>query len=153
MSNPYDFLTQSISLILLSITGNFFSIPEVHAQNFRDPTDKLHPHQLIKTHSLIAQLNEEIKFKIGANSATIKGGVARGTVNTYTLGAKEGQTIDLEIQSVEGNAIFTILTPEGKMLVTEQKSWSGKLPTSGTYQIIIGTERGGASYTLSVRIK
>ena len=102
---------------------------------------------------LIARQPQQIQFKRGANSAERKGGVARGEVMVYTINAKKGQTMNIEIQSVEGNAVFKVINPNTKGVAEGKKSWSGKLPQTGKYQIVVGTERGGASYTLSVAIK
>ena len=101
---------------------------------------------------LIARKPQQIQFKRGASSAERKGGVARGEVIIYTINAKKGQTMNIEIQSVEGNAVFKVVAPNTKGVAEGQKSWSGKLPQTGQYQIVVGTERGGASYTLSVSI-
>lgn len=40
---------------------------------------------------LIAQVQQRIQFKKGTRSAEIKGGVARGAVNTYLIEAQKGQ--------------------------------------------------------------
>ncbi|MBE9094419.1 hypothetical protein [Tychonema sp. LEGE 07203] len=101
---------------------------------------------------LIAQRQQQIKFKRGASSAEVKGGVARGEVMIYLIRAKQGQTMNIEIQSVEGNAVFKVVDPNTNAVAEGEKSWSGKLPQTGQYQIVVGTERGGASYTLSVGI-
>ncbi|MEG4112751.1 MULTISPECIES: hypothetical protein [unclassified Microcoleus] len=101
---------------------------------------------------LMSQRQQEIQFKRSASSAEVKGGVARGEVMIYLINAKEGQTMNVEIQSVEGNAVFKIVDPNTNAVVEGEKSWSGELPQTGKYQIVVGTERGGASYTLSVSI-
>ncbi|MEG4197745.1 hypothetical protein [Microcoleus sp. Pol12A5] len=101
---------------------------------------------------LMSQRQQEIQFKRGASSAEVKGGVARGEVMIYLINAKEGQTMNVEIQSVEGNAVFKVVDPNTNAVVEGEKSWSGELPQTGKYQIVVGTERGGASYTLSVSI-
>lgn len=100
----------------------------------------------------MAQQPQEIQFKRGASSAEVKGGVARGEVMIYLINAKEGQTMNVEIQSVEGNAAFKVVDPNTNAVAEGEKSWSGELPQTGEYQIVVGTERGGASYTLSVSI-
>lgn len=102
---------------------------------------------------LIAQRPQRIQFKRGASSAQRKGGVARGEVAIYLINANKGQTMNVEIQSVEGNAVFKVVDPNTNALVEEAKSWSGELPQKGDYQIVVGTERGGTSYTLSVSIE
>jgi hypothetical protein len=102
---------------------------------------------------LMAKVQQRIQFKKGTHSAEIKGGVARGTVNTYLIKAKKGQKMNIKIQSVEKNAVFNIIDPNTKTIVKESKSWSGELSQTGDYQIAIGTERGGASYSMSVSIE
>ncbi|MEG4804525.1 hypothetical protein QUB63_27325 [Microcoleus sp. ARI1-B5] len=101
---------------------------------------------------LMAQRQQQIQFKTGASSAEVKGGVARGEVMIYLISAKQGQTMNVEIQSVEGNAVFKVVDPNTNAVAEGEKSWSGELPQTGKYQIVVGTERGGASYTLSVSI-
>ena len=102
---------------------------------------------------LMAKVQQRIQFKRGTHSAEIKGGVARGTVNTYSIAAKKGQKMKIEIQSLEKNAVFNIIDPNTKTIVKESKSWSGELSETGDYQIAVATERGGASYNMSVSIK
>jgi hypothetical protein len=108
-----------------------------------------------KSQFLIVQNPQEqtIKFKTGSHSAIVSGGIARGTVNTYVLEANKGQTISLTITSIENNVVFQILDPTGKSIVKEKANFSGKLPRSGKYKIVVGTTRGGASFKLSVSIK
>lgn len=102
---------------------------------------------------LMAKVQQRIQFKKGTHSAEIKGGVARGTVNTYFIEAKKGQKMKIEIQSLEKNAVFDIIDPNTKTIVKESKSWSGELSQTGDYEIAVGTERRGASYHMSVSIK
>lgn len=102
---------------------------------------------------LMAKVQQRIQFKKGTHSAEIKGGVARGTVNTYLIKAKKGQKMNIKIQSVEKNAVFNIIDPKTKTIVKESKSWSGELSQTGDYEIAVGTERGGASYNMSVSVK
>lgn len=101
----------------------------------------------------MAKVQQRIQFKKGTHSAEIKGGVARGTVNTYLIKARQGQRMKIEIQSLEKNAVFNIIDPKTKTIVKGSKSWSGKLSETGDYVIAVGTERGGASYSMSVSIQ
>jgi hypothetical protein len=99
-----------------------------------------------------------IQFRPGSSSATVTGGVVLGSRNRYVLGARAGQTMLVNITSVEENAVFTIYAPGGQLLPgseagEEWKSWSGILPTTGDYTIVIGTTRGNASYSLAVTIR
>ena len=105
-----------------------------------------------KSAVLVAQ-KQRIQFKKGTHSTEIKGGVVRGTINTYLIKAQKGQKMTIKIQSVEKNAVFNVVDTNIKTIIKESKSWSGVLSQTGDYQISVGTERGGSSYTMSVLIK
>lgn len=64
----------------------------------------------------------------------------------------------VKIASLENNAVFDVTTPANKAgqrrsLKRETVSWSGTLPQTGDYQIVVGTTRGNASYRLQVTIR
>ncbi|BAZ06116.1 hypothetical protein [Calothrix sp. NIES-3974] len=94
-----------------------------------------------------------VSFPKGASSTTVKNAVVRGDRDTYILGAKQGQTINLKITSLEKNAVFEVIAPNGQTLIPEATTWNGKLPVNGDYQVIVGGTRGNASYELAVEIK
>ncbi|MDY6898753.1 MAG: hypothetical protein SWZ49_11835 [Cyanobacteriota bacterium] len=94
-----------------------------------------------------------VKFDRGASSKTIKDSVIRGTRDIYLLGANKGQQMNLDITSLEDNAVFDVISPNGQILQQETKNWSGTLPQKGDYQIVVGGTRGNATYELSTEIK
>ncbi|MEM9927964.1 MAG: hypothetical protein AAF915_30310 [Cyanobacteria bacterium P01_D01_bin.50] len=69
-----------------------------------------------------------VNFDRGSTSKTIKNAVVRGTRNTYLFGAKKGQQMNLKITSLENNAVFDVISPDGKTLQRSATNWSGKLP-------------------------
>lgn len=108
-----------------------------------------------------------VRFAKGAKSATVADSVIRGERSLYTIAANRGQNASLRITSVENNAVFAIYEPgakptmqdgmvdvAGKTLpgADEAKSWSGTLPSTGTYLIVVGGTRGNATFRLSVGI-
>ena len=103
--------------------------------------------------------NKRIKFPKGEYSTTIENACARGEQHTYLVGAKKGQTMIVTIMSVEDNAVIQIVDVKtdyylpGSEDGTDIKRWSGELPSSGDYQIIVGSTRGGTEYTLKVTIE
>jgi hypothetical protein len=103
--------------------------------------------------AILAALQQRIQFRKGAHSTEIKGAVARGTVNSYSIAVQKGQKIKIKVKSVEKNAVFNVIDASKKTTIKESKSWSGVVSKTGDYQIDVGTERGGASYTLSVSVK
>lgn len=96
---------------------------------------------------------QRIQFAPGAVSAVVEGAVVRGTRNIYLFRARRGQTIILNITSLEQNADFDIQAPNGQFLKLEATSWRGELPVTGDYSVIVGGTRGNASYKLEVIIK
>ncbi len=104
---------------------------------------------------LIAQKSRtyRMRFSPGKNGATVNNSVVRGTRDTYIVAAKARQTMRVNISSLEKNAVFDIKGPNGRTLAQERTSWSGTLPATGDYEVIVGGTRGNASYTLRVSAK
>lgn len=106
----------------------------------------------VKPTMLVAQKSRtyRMRFAPGKNGATVNNSVVRGTRDTYIVAAKARQTMRVNISSLEKNAVFDIIGPNGRTLAQERTSWSGTLPATGDYEIIVGGTRGNASYTLRV---
>ncbi len=98
-------------------------------------------------------LVSQIRFAPGTNTTTVNQSVVRGSRNIYLLKANQGQRMDLKITSLENNAVFDVIAPNGQVLKTEATQSSLKLPTTGNYEIIVGGTRGNASYQLTVKIQ
>ena len=97
---------------------------------------------------------EEVRFDPGTFGTTIEGGVLRGeTGPVYGLVAAEGQTIDINITSLEENGIFNLAAPNGKVLVNESTNFTTELPATGLYLISTGGVRGNVSFTLEIEIR
>jgi hypothetical protein len=115
---------------------------------------------LLATCALAAQqgLTKRVRFARGRTTATLKNSVVRGTQDRYTLGARAGQKMSVQLTSVERNAVFNIYTPDGGTLEgagegQDATDWSGELPSSGDYVIEVGGTRGNATYTLKVTVR
>ncbi|MBX3000998.1 MAG: LysM peptidoglycan-binding domain-containing protein [Caldilineaceae bacterium] len=95
-----------------------------------------------------------IQFARGETSATVTGGIIVGEQARYILGARSGQTMVINISSVENNAVITVAAPNGQILsAADARSWSGVLPQTGDYLVTVGSVRGNASYNLVVTIQ
>ncbi|MEP6514806.1 hypothetical protein [Microcoleus vaginatus] len=148
MNKPAKTFKHPLNILIIGLSALAIIPASVKAVSRNVPATN----SLEKPAILMSQRQQEIQFKRGSSSAEVKGGVARGEVMIYLINAKEGQTMNVEIQSVEGNAAFKVVDPNTNPVAEGEKSWSGELPLTGQYQIVVGTERGGASYTLSVSI-
>lgn len=103
-------------------------------------------------------ITKRVRFAKGKSSATLSGAVVRGDRDTYILGAKAEQMMTVKITSTERNAVFQITDPNGEFLQDagdgdDAMNWTGSLPESGNYRIIVGGTRGNATYKLTVSIK
>jgi hypothetical protein len=115
---------------------------------------------------------EIIRFERGASSKEISGAAIRGERSLYSLDAGSGQRLSVGISAAEDNAVFQIYGPGaqaerrdygveilgGKTLPgagegDDAKKWSGILPDTGTYLVVVGPTRGNATYTLTVSIR
>jgi len=105
-----------------------------------------------------AGLISRVRFARGDAAATLRGAVVRGDFDVYILRGNAGQLMNAGISSTENNAVFQIKGPDGAELAgarsgDDTMNWSGKLPRSGDYRIVVGGTRGNATYKLTVGIR
>lgn len=158
-----NFYTALYSLLALSFTaGTAFTQPMagLHSSNALKVDNIKSQTAKTAAPTLVAQQSRtlRIRFAPGKDSATIKESVIRGTRDIYLLNAQQGQTMIVKIVSLENNAVFDVAAPPNRVgqrrsLKREAISWSGTLPQTGDYQIVIGTTRGNASYRLQVTVR
>lgn len=100
-----------------------------------------------------------IRFARGATSAVVEGAVLRGERATYLARARAGQRMRVQVTSPEDNAVFQLHGPgragtlPGAGETDDATAWSGVLPRSGDYRIVVGGTRGNAGYRLRVEIR
>jgi hypothetical protein len=100
---------------------------------------------------------QRISFAAGATSGAVDGAVVRGTEQRYLLGAGAGQLMHVQIDALEHNAVFALLDPAGQALSgaepgADATDWSGTLPSTGDYQIVVGATRGNATFHIDITI-
>jgi hypothetical protein len=112
-----------------------------------------------------------VRFAAGAAAAEITGGIARGEVACFTVAARKGQHMRVSQPGREdSNIVIQIYAPRwlvarspngirvrglalpGAAEGQDAKTWSGTLPTSGNYLLVLGTTWGGGEYRLRVEI-
>ncbi|MBS1186009.1 MAG: hypothetical protein H6R04_27 [Burkholderiaceae bacterium] len=126
---------------------------------------------LVAGSSFARDNQKELRFAPGTSSATVSNSVIRGDRDIYSVTAKAGQTMTVAVSAKEDNAAFQIYEPGAKFVKEDgmtdikgatlpkageeddAKSFSGPLPKSGKYLIVVGGTRGNASYKLKVAIK
>jgi hypothetical protein len=135
--------------LALSLVLALVSLPFGSQHSFSQPTPQLAQRSPTRV----------IRFKPGSNSAIVQNSVVRGDRDIYLLDAKKGQVMQVKITSLENNAVFDIATPVNPATQTRRVlkagvvGWSGTLPQSGEYQVIVGGTRGNATYRLQVVIR
>ncbi|MDY7016457.1 MAG: hypothetical protein SVX43_23240 [Cyanobacteriota bacterium] len=97
---------------------------------------------------------QRLQFAPGTTSTVVEHSVVRGMRDTYILRARAGQVMTVDLTSLEDNAVFELVAPNGEVILTESYGWKGFLPgeDAGDYKIIIGGMRGNATYTLNIEI-
>ncbi len=117
---------------------------------------------LLTASAAVAQ--KRVKFPPGRTTAILKGKTTGGPSEsggmnpvTYVLRARKGQQMILHLTSAKKNALFGLYAP-GMDLVEGAQSvadWSGTLPKSGDYEIIVfpEDEMTNTTFTLEVTIR
>ncbi len=105
-----------------------------------------------------------VKFPPGRTTAVLKGKTTGGPSESggmdpvaYRLRARRGQQMSLHLVSAKKNAVFGVYLPgmdllEGAQGVTD---WSGPLPKTGDYEIIVypDDEATDTTFTLEITIR
>jgi len=108
----------------------------------------------------VAEEKPRIAFAKGADSAVCKGEIQGMDRDIYPITAKAGQTMHVKVSNRLHLVLFHLQKP-GKAVAYLPKAgteddateWTGVLPESGTYKIIVGAMRGeDTTYTPDVRI-
>ena len=107
---------------------------------------------------------KRVKFPPGRTTVILKGKTTGGPSESggmnpvsYKLRARKGQTMTLHLTSAKKNALFGLYAP-GMDLVEGAQSvadWSGQLPKTGDYEIIVfpEDEKTDTTFTLEVSIR
>ncbi len=113
-----------------------------------------------------------VQFAPGASAANIEGGIARGEIACLTLGARAGQHVSIVQRSRgEDNIAMQFYRPGWKIdrgaegidihgsalpgaeEAADAPGWTGQLPTTGNYLLVLGTTRGSGAYRIRIEIR
>jgi hypothetical protein len=103
-------------------------------------------------------INRRVQFPRGRTTAVLKGKANWGANYIYRLRARAGQTM---IVHVTGVTTFRIIAPGSRNYealdgADNVQDWTGELPRTGDYQIIVGHANDNytlAPYTLEVTVR
>ena len=101
--------------------------------------------------------DQPIRFAVGPLDVELNGAVISGQRDRYSLSMLAGETLDVQISSLEANAVFSILGPDQVALPGTEEGkdtiqWAVPIPADGAYSILVGSTRGNATYTLKVKV-
>jgi hypothetical protein len=98
--------------------------------------------------------NRRVQFRRGSSSATVQGKVSIAFPDTLLVGARAGQVMTVKLTSAQKSVRFLVMSPQSTSLLADNaRTWTGTLPETGDYHIIVdGDERGG-TYTMTISIK
>jgi hypothetical protein len=95
-----------------------------------------------------------VQFKRGTSSTTLQGKVSLVLPDTYLIGARAGQVMTIELTSPRPSIKFMVMNSRTTaMLADNTRSWTGTLPESGDYHIIVEGDEKGGTYTMTISIK
>jgi len=117
---------------------------------------------LLTTSATWAQ--KRVKFPPGRTTVVLKGRTTGGPSEsggmnpvTYVLRARKGQTMTLHLTSAKKNAVFGVYAPGTELIEGAQSiaDWSGELPKTGNYEIIVfpEDEKTNTTFTLEITIR
>ena len=95
-----------------------------------------------------------VQFPRGSSSARVAGKVSLAMPDTYLVGARAGQEMTIQLTAPNKSIRIMVMAPKTTaMLADNARSWTGTLPETGDYNIVVdGDERGG-TYTMTITIK
>jgi len=95
-----------------------------------------------------------LQFKRGTSSATVTGKVSIALPDTYLVGASAGQVMTVTLTAPRKAVRFLVMSPTTRNLVADNaREWTGTLPETGDYYIIVDSDERNSTYSMTVSIK
>lgn len=95
-----------------------------------------------------------LQFKRGTSSATVTGKVSIALPDTYLVGARAGQVMTVHLTSPHKSVRFMVMSPTTRNLVADNaRNWTGTLPETGDYQVLIDADERNRTYSMTISIK
>ena len=95
-----------------------------------------------------------VQFRRGASSTTVQGKVSIALPDTYLVGAREGQVMTVHLTAPRQKVRFLIMNSKTTdVLADNTTNWTGTLPATGDYHILVDTDGDGRTYSMTITIK
>ena len=94
-----------------------------------------------------------IQFRRRASSTTVQGKVSVGFPDIYLVGARAGQVMTVQLTGPRKTRFMIMTSRTTQVLADNTASWTGTLPETGDYHILVDTDTDGRTYSMTVSIK
>ena len=95
-----------------------------------------------------------LQFPRGASQTTVQGKVSIVLPDTYLVRARAGQVMTIKLTAARKAVRFHVMSPTTASLVADDvRDWTGVLPESGDYHIMIDADEHPSSYSMTISIK
>ncbi|HEX8457764.1 MAG TPA: hypothetical protein VF656_10745 [Pyrinomonadaceae bacterium] len=100
----------------------------------------------------ISRAASRIVFGAGSTTARLTGATASG--ESYVIKVLAGQTMSVNLNSAENNATLRVFDARMESLASDRGSgsWTGSMPYTGDYYIVVEVADGMSHYTLDISI-
>jgi hypothetical protein len=98
--------------------------------------------------------SRRVQFQRGASSATVQGRVSLELSDTWIVGARAGQVLTVQLTAPVKSVRFMLMTSRTTdSLADNTRSWTGTLPETGDYLILVDTGAKAATYSMTIKIQ
>jgi len=98
--------------------------------------------------------SRRLQFQRGTSSTTVTGKVSIALPDTYLVGARAGQVMTIKLTAPRKSVRFLLMSPTTRNLVADNaREWTGTLPETGDYYIIVDADERNSTYSMTINIK
>ena len=97
--------------------------------------------------------SRRVQFKRGASSTTVQGRVSLELSDTWIIGARAGQVMTVQLTSPQKVRFMLMTSRTTQSLADNTRSWTGTLPETGDYLILIESGDKPSTYSMTISIK
>jgi hypothetical protein len=98
--------------------------------------------------------SRRVQFKRGLSSTTVQGRVSIALPDTLIVGARAGQVMSVQLTAPSKSVRFMLMTAKTTdSLADNTRSWTGTLPETGDYIIIVDADAKASTYSMTISIK
>ena len=98
--------------------------------------------------------SRRLQFKRGTSSTTVQGKVSIALPDTFVVGARAGQVMTIQLTAPSKSVRFMLMVSKSTAsLADNTRSWTGTLPETGDYLIIVDADAKSVPYSMTVSIK